>query len=310
MEKKAINSYTKAQTVALYNNSESPIPVNEGAKRLNIYKTCVFNTIKRHKKTREFIDNKRTGRSQKFDERDQRRLKRLVKGENRLSVSKSTIDLNQSLSKPIASLAVFNYLKKLGYEYKVKLKKQWLSATHREERVVWYKQHAHFSTDDWEKVVFSDESTFYVLEKKNQVKIWRTDEEWLHPDCDEQVNTGRGGKLGIRRGISAQEPTEARIFDENIDGQMYYGILSGELKRSMVKLYDKDKIIDQQDLAPWHTYNMLKAKMKKIKLKVLDWPAKSPDLHPNELVWSILDKKLTTTPIYNEVTFRKQLEEK
>ena len=89
-----------------------------------------------------------------------------------------------------------------------------------------------------------------MLEKKNQVKIWRSDKERLHSECAEQVNIGRGGKLGIRRGISAMRPTKARIFDENMVGQMYCDVFSDELKRSMAKLHDKDKIIDQQDLAP------------------------------------------------------------
>ena len=78
----------------------------------------------------------------------------------------------------------------------------------------------------------------------------------------------------------------------------------------MAKLHDKGKIISQQDLAPWHISNMVKAKMKKIKYKVLNWPTKSTNLNPIESVWSILDKKLMGTPIYNKATLRKQLEEK
>ena len=133
MGKAAIDSYTKAQAVALYNNSKLPMSMNEVAKQLNISKTCVFNAIKKHQETGKFVDEKRSGQPRKLGERDQRHLKLLVKGENRLSVSKITKDLNQFVPEPITSRTVFNYLKRLGYEYKVKLKKEWLSRKRREQ---------------------------------------------------------------------------------------------------------------------------------------------------------------------------------
>ena len=83
-----------------------------------------------------------------------------------------------------------------------------------------------------------------------------------------KVSTGKGGKLGIWAGISGQGPTEARIFDENMDGKKYCDVLNHELKRSIAKLPDEGKIIYQQDLAPWYTSKMVKAKMKKMKLEV------------------------------------------
>ena len=133
MGKAAIDSYTKAQAIALYNNSKIPVSMDEVAKQLNILKTCVFNAVKKHKETGEFEDEKRSGQPQKLGERDQRHLKLLVKGENRLSVSKITKDLNQFVPETITSRTVFNHLNGLGYEYKVKLKKQWLSRKHREQ---------------------------------------------------------------------------------------------------------------------------------------------------------------------------------
>ncbi|CAF4418049.1 unnamed protein product, partial [Rotaria magnacalcarata] len=257
MGKKAIDPYIRAQAVALYNNGNISMSTDEVAKQLNISKCCVFNAIKKHSETDEYVDKKHSGRPKKLGEREQRYLKRLVKGENRLSVSKITSDLNQSILEPISSRTVFNYLKKLGYEYKVKLKKQWLSSKDREQRVAWCKKYAHFSKHDWRNVIFSDESTFCVLERKNQVKIWRTDEERLHPDCIQQVNTGRGGKLGIWCGISGRGTTEARIFNENMNESVYCEVLSNELKRSMNKFQDKAKLIFQQDLAPWHTSHIV-----------------------------------------------------
>ena len=77
--------------------------IHEVAKQLNISETSVFNIIYKHKEIGEFFDKKCTGRAQKLDERDQRHLKRLVNGENRLSINKSTRDMNQSLFEPITS---------------------------------------------------------------------------------------------------------------------------------------------------------------------------------------------------------------
>lgn len=309
MGKKAVSPLLRAQAVALYNHSKTPMSMDEIAKQLNISKKCVHTAIKKYQATGEFTDKNRSGRPKKVDERNQRYLKRLVTGDNRLSVNKITKELNRTLREPICRRTVFNYLKKLGYEYKVKLKKQWLSAKHRKQRVQWCKEHAHFSKSDWQNIIFSDESTFYVLMRKNSIKIWRTDEERLHPDCIQQLNTGNGGKLGIWGGISGQGPTEAKIFDGNMNGYLYCDVLEGELKRSMAKLTQKAKITLQQDLAPWHTAKIVKEKIKKMKLKVLDWPSKSPDLNPIEMVWSIIDKKLMKTPIYNKETLQRCLEE-
>ena len=53
-----------------------------------------------------------------------RELKRLVQGDNRLSTAKITTDLDISLFKLVSKRTVRRYLKKLGYEYAVKIKKQ------------------------------------------------------------------------------------------------------------------------------------------------------------------------------------------
>ena len=80
MGKTAIDSYTRAQIVALYNNSKIPILTDEVVKQLNISKTCVFNAVKKHKETGEFVDDKCSRRPRKLGKRDQRHLKRAKLG--------------------------------------------------------------------------------------------------------------------------------------------------------------------------------------------------------------------------------------
>ncbi|CAF1611181.1 unnamed protein product [Rotaria magnacalcarata] len=123
------------------------------------------------------------------------------------------------------------------------------------------------------------------------------------------MNTGDGGKVGIWGGISGAGTTMARIFEETMNGTVYCDVLQQELKQSMGKLSNKTAYTFQQDRAPWHASNLVKEKIKKLKLNVLEWPVKSPDLNPIEMLWSILDKKLAAKPIYSIMELRQRLEE-
>ena len=70
-----------------------------------------------------------------------------------------------------------------------------------------------------------------------------------------------------------------------------------------------DNLIFQQDLAQWHTSNIVKEKIVKSKLGVLDWAPKMPDLNPVEMLGSTLDKKLTTKLFYSKAILIDRLQE-
>ena len=202
-----------------------------------------------------------TGRLKKLSGCEIRHLKRLVKGDSRISSSKIESDFNTSLPKPVTTRTVRRYLEELGFEYVVKVKQQWLSASHRQQRIAWCKWYLNWTPNDWRKVIFSDESTFYVLKRKNQCKIWRLEKEKLLPECLQQTNSGDGGKVGIWGGISGFRTTAAKIYTDNMNGQLYCDILQMKLKHSLKKIPKLTKVIYQQDLVPWHTSDIVKEKI-------------------------------------------------
>ena len=163
--------------------------------------------------------------------------------------------------------------------------------------------------DDRRKVIFSDESIFYVLKRKNQCKIWRLEKEKLLPESIQQTNTSDDGKIDIWSGISGFGATAAKIYMENMDGKLYCDVLQHQLKHSMAQIPKNTKIFFKQDLAPWHTPNIMKEKIAKFKLDLLDWAPKSSDLNPIEMLWSILDKKLASKPIYSKAALIDRLQE-
>ena len=90
----------------------------------------------------------------------------------------------------------------------------------------------HWTPDDWRKIIFSDESTFYVLKRKNQCTIWRLYKEKLLPECMQQTNTS----VDVKVGISGFGATAAKIYMGNMDGKLYCDVLQHQLKHSMAQI--------------------------------------------------------------------------
>ena len=132
MGKRLIKPYVRAQPVALY---QAGLNLSKISKQLQLSRCCVRNTVTKFEEYIKFDDMKRSCRPKSLSDRNIHELKRLIQGDNRLSAAKITIDLNMSLFKPVSKRTVRRDSKKLGYEYAVKIEKQWLSTKYRKARV-------------------------------------------------------------------------------------------------------------------------------------------------------------------------------
>ena len=114
----------------------------------------------------------------------------------------------------------------------------------------------NWTSDDWKHVIFWDESTFYVLKRKNQCKIWRLEKEKLLLECLQRTNTGDGGKVGIWGGISGFGTINAKVYTENMNGESYCDALENEVKQFLAKIPAQGKMGFQQDLIPHGTHHI------------------------------------------------------
>ena len=202
--------------------------------------------------------------------------------------------MNTRLPKSVATRTVHRYLRDLGCECVVKIKTQWLSSKNQQQRVDWYARYMHWTPEHCRKVIFYDESIFHALKRENPHKICRLEKEKLLPECIQQTNTGDGGKVGI----SAFGTAATKIYTKHVGGKLYCNVLQHQLKSSVAQMPQKIKYFSGRPTSMTHI-KYREGKNRQLKVDVLDWARTRPGLNPIEMLWSILDKKLVSKPIYS-----------
>ena len=106
-----------------------------------------------------------------------------------------------------------------------------------------------------------------------------------------------GGNVMVLGCMSAAGVVELYFIEGNMNSNMYCEILQQSMFPSLQKL--DHRAVFQHDNDPKHTSKMTIALLKRLRVKVMDWPSMSPDLNPIEYLWGIPKQKVEVCKVSN-----------
>ena len=166
------------------------------SRQLKISRRCIRQTIRKFDKYGTVATRPGAGRWKKTTNRQTRliKLEQIRDETNSLTDLVRYVNTNMSLSTSTSTIS--RILRQYNMTSYIAPRKPRITPRQRRGRIDWCNKHLSWSVQDWSKVIFSDESNYEVLNRKNRIyfRRFRTDRTRFERS---QKRTHRGGGLGI-----------------------------------------------------------------------------------------------------------------
>ena len=216
----------------LFGKFESGLTAAQIIEETKLPKATVYRYKSKFEKGESVDDKSKTGRPRKTNSKQDHRLYHLAIRYRKITSSQLNCIWSSKCPVNVSSRTVRNRLKAKGLRGCIAKRKPLISKINRVKRLDWAKQFAGWTDDQWSNVVWSDESTFQLIQSSRRSIVWRKPGEEYNDDCISKTVKFGGGSITVWGCITTQGVGVLRLCEGTVNSEEYINILASSLAPS------------------------------------------------------------------------------
>jgi len=300
--RKEINLDKRKEIITLY---KAGFSIREISDHLQIN---YFSVRKIIKKWNEFgtVDNlSGRGRKRCTTKAEDRIILRTIKKNRFISSSLTSLEMKEFYNIKVSSDTVIRRAKEIGLFPRIARKKPFLSKINKKKRFEFSKKYKDWEVEDWEKVLWTDETKINLHSSDGKIWVWRFEGEELDDELISKTYQ-HSDSIMVWCSISSNGVGSIHIIDGKMNAKIYLKILKKYLFFDGNRLIGEEFIF-QRDNDPKHKSGPVSDWLTEKGVEVLGWASNSPDMNPIENCFHILKSKLRKLNINNKNDLIKKL---
>lgn len=234
------------------------ISMREIARRVGYAESSVRKFLKNYKNSGSLERRKGTGAKRKTTRREDRELKLQILKNRFASAPKLKRELENTNYANVSVRTVERRINELGFMSRRPAKKPLLTQKMKASRLQWAKNHQEWTSNDWSRVIFSDESKFNLFGQEGKQNVRRRKNEKFDPQCI-LATVKHSPYVMVWGCITAYGVGPIKIIDGIMNGEKYGEIIRNDVLPTFEDMtqYTENPIF-QDDSAPCHRTKLVR----------------------------------------------------